>query len=218
MRSHLLKAATDVNGNLLASSVVAVYQNGTGNTSQALITNPIYSDETSSNLLPNPYTTPDGNINFYLDGPQRVDLGITPPGATPYVIMDVDVLASGATPGSPLQLQAATPQAGYTLVNGTGNIVTWTVPNDGANHRFMLVAMLYVSVNQTGGAVQVTYLMPNGISTSQTVFAGAQNVGGHPPPASAWPAVCAPGQTITVAQSSAQTAGAAIAWIEIWGN
>jgi hypothetical protein len=217
MRSHLLKAATDVNGNLLASSVVAVYQNGTGNTSQALITNPIYSDETSSNLLPNPYTTPDGNINFYLDGPQRVDLGITPPGASPYVIMDVDVLASGATPGSPLQLQAATPQAGYALVNGTGNIVTWTVPSDGQNHRVTFMGTLHVTTAQTGGAIQVTFAMPDGSITTQTMFAGAQGAGFHQM-GTTYSVVVGPGQTITVAQSSAQTAGAAIAWVEIWGN
>lgn len=93
MRAHFRAPIQDQQGDLLPGAVVSVYQNGT----TTLISNPVWADGTSSNQLGNPFISPDGNCNFYLDAPQRVDLSISAPGQIPYSVLDVDVNAAGAT-------------------------------------------------------------------------------------------------------------------------
>jgi len=81
-------------GDLLAGTVVSVYVNGTTTPPSGggtLLSSPIYPDGSSSALLTNPFTTPDGNVSFYLDASQRVDLGIQPPGGQLVIYPDIDV-------------------------------------------------------------------------------------------------------------------------------
>lgn len=80
-------------GDLLPGAVISVYQNGT----QLLISNPIWADGTSATQLGNPFISTDGNCNFYLDAPQRIDLGVSAPGQQPIIFQDIDVNAAGAT-------------------------------------------------------------------------------------------------------------------------
>jgi hypothetical protein len=93
MRAHFRAPVQDSAGDLLPGAVVSVYQNGT----TTLISNPVWADSISSNQLGNPFITLDGNCDFYLDNPQRVDLSISAPGQVPYPVLDVDVNAAGAT-------------------------------------------------------------------------------------------------------------------------
>src|SRR5215469_9195815 len=54
--------------------------------------------------------------------------GTVPAAHTPpFTVVQVVVGASMSNVG--LRLQAATAVAGYTLVNGTGTVITWTAPN-----------------------------------------------------------------------------------------
>lgn len=111
--------------------------------------------------------------------------------------------------------QAATAVAGYTMINGTGNIITWTPPNDGLLHRAMVIFTLHVSVLEVGGAVGVALTKPDGSASNSQIDAGAHAAGGVF--AIAGFEVQA-GQPVTVQQTSALTAGAAVAWCEIWGS
>lgn len=114
-----------------------------------------------------------------------------------------------------LQLQATTGPAGYALANGTGNIVTWAVPNDGALHRFLIVANLLVTSAETGGAVGLSALLsPSGASHSPGLLAGGA-AAGLTQVNNAYFAQA--GSVVTLAQTSALTAGAAVLWAELWG-
>ena len=109
---------------------------------------------------------------------------------------------------------AATPVAGYTLVNGTGNILTWTAPNDGLLHQVTVAASLSVTSNQTGGQVTFTYTFPDSNSHVPTVFAGGAAIGGFVTNAVMY--MVKAGSTVTLAQSSALTGGAAVLWAQLW--
>ena len=115
-----------------------------------------------------------------------------------------------------LKLRAATPAAGYTLVNGTGGVVSWTAPADGNNHRFLVIASLDVTSAETGGAAGVNFTTPDGTSSPfQQLFAGGQAADAYGAMLSA---VIESGSTVYINQTSALTAGAAKLWAEIWGS
>jgi hypothetical protein len=116
----------------------------------------------------------------------------------------------------PLALQATTGPAGYTFVNGTGNILTWTAPADGNDHRVLVFGRIHVTTQQTGGALAVSMTDPGGNAGTPQIFAGGAAVGGSS--VTAVPLVVESGSTVTVQQSTAQSAGAAQAWLELWGS
>lgn len=116
-----------------------------------------------------------------------------------------------------LQSQVATPVAGFALQNGTPTILTWTAPNDGKLHRFEIFGTVSVTVAETGGAILVSYTLPDGTNTAHTVFPGGATVGDIPP-AFAGQVIVKPGSVVTLFQNTALTLGAAVAWAEIWGS
>ena len=123
---------------------------------------------------------------------------------------------TGSVLGIPIR-QATTPPAGYTLINGTGNVITWTAPNDGVPHRLQLYASLEVISSETGGQITCAYTAPAGTATTHTVYAAGQAgpdviVQGAP-----FSVIIRPGSVFTVAQASALTVGASILYCEIWG-
>lgn len=123
------------------------------------------------------------------------------------------------TPVPAMVQQAATPFAGYTLVNGTGNIITWAVPNDGRLHRFAVFASEDVISATTGGAVTVSWTLPDGTAASWVILPATQGATGFVAAQnSSYLVLCRPGTTVTVTQSSALTGGSAVAWAEIWGS
>jgi hypothetical protein len=93
VRAHYRSSAQDATGALLAGAAVAVYENGT----TTLLGAPIYANGQDSTTLPNPFITPDGNISIYLDSPQRVDLGVTPPASGQEIWPDIDVLVAASS-------------------------------------------------------------------------------------------------------------------------
>jgi hypothetical protein len=121
-----------------------------------------------------------------------------------------------------LTLQAATPVAGFALVNGTPAILNWTAPADGQQHRFVVFATMNVTVTQVGGAVEVSYCTPDQATTTDNVFpglfAGGQGVGPNYDQVYSLSGIVKPGSTVSVAQGSALTSGAALMWAEIWGS
>lgn len=109
--------------------------------------------------------------------------------------------------------------SGFALQNGTPTIVTATAPNDGNRHIALIAGWVNVTTAETGGQLTVT-LTQNGISTPVICDAG-----GHTPQSlelfnnnivgNAGGFLVDPGTTVTLAQSSALTAGAATVNAEI---
>ncbi len=111
--------------------------------------------------------------------------------------------------------QAATVAAGFALQNATPTILTWTAPNDGALHRFTLVTVQHVTSAETGGAVSLSFTAPDGTAvTGVSVYAGGSGTGVS---AASFDRLIQANTTVTVAQSSALTAGAALVWAQLWG-
>jgi hypothetical protein len=117
----------------------------------------------------------------------------------------------------PFRLLASTPVGGFALQNGTPTVFTWTAPNDGNNHRVLVFASLGVSSAQTGGAVTVQITDPSGNVGTHTLYAGGLGTGSSTGPGE-FSMIVKPGSTVTVAQSSAQTLGAATLYAELWGS
>jgi hypothetical protein len=117
------------------------------------------------------------------------------------------MISSGA--GGGLTQVAATPAAGAALVNGTPTILSWTAPNDGQLHSFMIGGLLDVTANETGGAIEVDWTNLGG-GQAFTLYAAGLAAGLYYPSSSfTQPVVVQPGTTVTIKQASALTAGAA---------
>lgn len=114
--------------------------------------------------------------------------------------------------------QAATAFAGYTLVNGTGTIISWAIPNDGQLHRFTVFASEDVISATTGGAITVSWTLPDGTAASFVILPATQAATGFVAAQVSYQVLARPGTTVTVTQSSALTGGSAVAWAEIWGS
>jgi hypothetical protein len=124
--------------------------------------------------------------------------------------------ASGGVAWQPgLSLAATTGTAGYTLVNGTGNIITWAVPNDGALHTVMIVATMNVTVNETGGQLAVSFTAPDGATFLSSFFAAGLTTGVK---TTSFFATVKAGTTVALTQNTALTAGTSTAWAQIWGS
>lgn len=113
-------------------------------------------------------------------------------------------------------LLATTGDTGYTLVNGTGTIFSWTAPNDGQLHRVMLITDQHVTVAQTGGAILLDTTLPDGTTANPQIYAGGAGAGPVAGPATT--RIVEPGSTVSLVQSTAQTVGAAVLWAELWGS
>lgn len=123
--------------------------------------------------------------------------------------------------GSALQtlaLQAATPVNGVPLVNGTPNILTWTAPNDGKNHRAYVFASMHVGSAMTGGQIELFWTEPGGTAVGWNIIPPAAGAGYNFGWTQNPPIILGPGQTVFVTQSTALTVGAATLWAEIWGS
>jgi hypothetical protein len=121
------------------------------------------------------------------------------------------------------RLVATTGVTGYTLVNATKTILSWTAPNDGNLHRVTLFATKSVTSGETGGAVTFGslsgagngHLTPDGDFGWATVYTGGNSTACYPlatPPE----LIVGPGNTIFLYQESALSAGASVLYAEIW--
>ena len=129
------------------------------------------------------------------------------------------ISALQATTGAMLQKVASTGTAGYTYINGTGPILSWTAPNDGQMHRVLLIGQIRsITVPQTGGAIVMSMEYPDGSGApSPSVNAGGNGTGGfHAFSNSVF--LIQPGSTITLQQSTAQTTGSTVLWAELWAS
>lgn len=117
---------------------------------------------------------------------------------------------------APLQLQATTGVNGFGLQNATPDILTWTAPSDGEQHRATIFASLEVTSAETGGTVVADWTFPSGSGNGIVLAAGGQAAGNNA--TNPVEVILGAGTTVTVRQSAALTAGAATIWAEIWGS
>ena len=122
-------------------------------------------------------------------------------------------------PSAPAGLakQAATPFAGFALVNGTGPIVSWTTPNDGKLHRVSVFGTYNVTSAMTGGNVYLDGFDPLGNPIQEPMLtpqSGVQSYWINFP----YTVVVQPNSLVTINQQIALTAGACTVWAEIWGQ
>jgi len=115
-----------------------------------------------------------------------------------------------------LQLVARVDQ--FALQNGTPTIASWTAPNDGNDHTAFISGTRNVTVAETGGAISATWSPPGGGSIANVLAAGGSGTGQGTISQSGQSAIMLPGTTLTVAQSSALTAGTATCSITIWAS
>lgn len=116
----------------------------------------------------------------------------------------------------PLSKQATTGAPGFALQNATPTILSWTAPSDGNLHRVQLFGVMHVTSAQTGGNVVLSYKAPDGATGNVTIWGGGFGGGVFQPNINAIVTVQA-GSTVTLAQTVAQTAGAAVVFAELWG-
>jgi len=121
------------------------------------------------------------------------------------------------TPVNPsFKLAGTTGLAGYTLINGTGNIpgLSWSAPPDGNMHFAMLVGEIVVTTAMTGGGTQASFTPPSGGAQTLQMSGGGLAVGARA--FSNTVLAVAPGTTVIIQQSAALTAGAAILFAGLW--
>jgi hypothetical protein len=124
-----------------------------------------------------------------------------------------------AYPVKALQLQATTGVAGIALVNGTPTILTWTAPSDGSMHPVQILGIVGVASGETGGGVNVAYTDMAGNAQNSVLVSGSLGAGSQPfsNVLNKTMILLPSGGTVSIAQSTALTAGAATLWAEIWG-
>lgn len=107
---------------------------------------------------------------------------------------------------------ATTGANGFALVNGTSTILAWTAPSDGNIHSFSIFFRCIIAVNETGGHVGFSF---GSTGLGVNLNGGGEGNGDHPNESgSAYVALS--GETITISQLSALTAGSATVYCEIW--
>lgn len=117
---------------------------------------------------------------------------------------------------SALNLAASTPVAGFALVNGTPNILSWQAPNDGQLHDVLVMTSETANGAATGGAVGLTLTAPDGTVGTPQIYGGTPGAGFHN--ASFVTYVIQAGSTFQVNQTSALTAGVCTLWARLWAS
>lgn len=118
----------------------------------------------------------------------------------------------------PSIVTAETSATGVALINGTQTILTVTVPNDGKVHAILSVALVKdVTAVLTGGTVSITWTTAAGTAQTITCPTGTASVGVDVRSAihTSLHVSLKPGTTVTVTQTTAMTAGAAVVYAKI---
>lgn len=114
--------------------------------------------------------------------------------------------------GSSGQMMRVASVSNVALINGTQQLIQWTAPQDGQPHRAIVIVKVTITNATTGG--QITSQVNAGGATQ--LLAATQAAAKFAPPSPG--AVLDPGDTISVAQQTAVTAGAGTVSAEIWAS
>lgn len=141
---------------------------------------------------------------------------ITPPLGVAQGGTGATAAPAGAVALGAMGLQANVALAGFALINGTQDVVTWTAPNDGALHRFLVIGTIDVTSAETGGQIIVSWTLPDNTASGSGIqlFAGGRATGAGQ---SSVNGQVRAGTTVAVHQQTALTVGAATLWADIYG-
>lgn len=112
----------------------------------------------------------------------------------------------GAPGPTPVQNFNKFADAGYTLINGTQNMLQLLSPNDGHQHGFQIIGFILVTVTEVGGQLVISWTLA-GQGQAIQIDPGGRGVGQFATP---FTAPCDPNTVVTVKQNSALTSRAAI--------
>jgi len=127
------------------------------------------------------------------------------------------ILSPAPSANTGVQLVATTGVNGFALQNATPTILSWTAPNDGAAHRVLVLgSYLDVTSAETGGTLTFNVTGPDGGNVGFGLFTGGLGTGAQVAATISRPVKA--GTTVSLVQTSALTAGAAILWTELWAS
>jgi hypothetical protein len=129
----------------------------------------------------------------------------------PQIVSSVGTSVQPTSPGANPRTPSAVASGSVALINGTQTIVSYNVPNDGKQHAINLQAFQSVTVAETGGAVSISVTTGGNTFSPISLFPGGGATG---PTRTNFQLAADPGTTVTVTQSSALTAGAAV--VSVW--
>jgi parallel beta-helix repeat protein len=125
-------------------------------------------------------------------------------------------VASAATARANLAVSgivASVAAAGYTMINGTATILSWTAPNDGNIHLVSIFSLMRVISATTGAQVSLTFTDPSNTSKTTTWFSTTRSADAYSADFPQWMHLMVkPNTAVTLAQTSAMTGGAATIW------
>jgi hypothetical protein len=132
-RAHLYRPITDSEGNIVPNTKITVYEAGTS----TLLAQALYKQAVGSPIWDNPHTSSDGYVEFYLDRPQSVRIGLVVQGATETYVDDIPVLPS---PENLVQADHAfqvlnAPTPGFFLQAGSPGQAAWVDAGDLVNSK-----------------------------------------------------------------------------------
>jgi len=124
-----------------------------------------------------------------------------------------------AAASSGLAKIADTGAAGFTLINGTQNVIAWTAPSDGQAHTFTVYGQVHVTAIETGGQIQIAYTQPDGNGQTTIIDAGGHGATGTFGLGSSgnFSRQVQAGTTVTLQQGTALTAGTAVMFASLFG-
>lgn len=117
-----------------------------------------------------------------------------------------------SNPTAPVLPGARTPLTGFAKVNGTPTVLTVQIPNDGQTHPVLVTYQKLTTVAETQGAMRVNYTLNGSANFLPGLDAGGAGIGTQNANASI---EADPGTTVTLAQTSALTAGASTVFASI---
>lgn len=177
-RAHIYKVLQNGDGSVLTGASVRVLADGASTN----LTDPLFTTDAGSGVLTNPFTSSNGKIDFYLDNPQRLQIGVTPPGSGEFfttVDADPDALYQVVSGVPRLSLGTPTP-GGYMHVNSSGQIEYVGVA--GTTQRPVhTTAVDYTSTSDIGELIVATAALVAHLPTPSTANRGCvytvKNVG-----------------------------------------
>lgn len=98
-RAHLYRPITDASGDLQEGTIVRVLMPDADPSAAVSVTDPVYSSKIGTATLGSTFTAANGVVDLWMDNPQFVMLGLTPPGDNEFFVDNVAVMGPGGTPG-----------------------------------------------------------------------------------------------------------------------
>lgn len=132
-RAHVYRRITDSDGNIVPNTTVTIYEAGT----TQLLAQTLWQNDVGSQAIPNPFVTSNGYLEFFLDVPKSVRVGLVVQGSTETFIDDVPVLPAPenmVTAVTGFQVTNA-PAAGYFLQAGQPGAASWVNAGDLVNSK-----------------------------------------------------------------------------------